>query len=79
MMISMPNHGTRVLGLTRLMMVLQSIHQKTEDTEYIPIQIPGDNSPPSPGPSKNNGGAHWNRPLNQIKIMKIMQMKILNK
>ena len=50
--------------------------QNTEDTECIPIQIPDDNHPPSPGSSKNSGGAQWNRPLNQMKIMK---MKVHNK
>ena len=29
--------------------------QDTEDTEYIPIQTPKENRPPSPGPSKNSG------------------------
>ena len=29
----------------------------TEDTEYIPIQIPEENRPPSPGSSKNSGGS----------------------
>ena len=31
--------------------------QNTEDTEYIPIQLPDDNHPPSPGSSKNGGGS----------------------
>ena len=31
--------------------------QNTEDTEYIPIQLPDDNRPPSPGSSKNSGGS----------------------
>ena len=31
--------------------------QNTEDTEYIPIQIPDDNHPPSPGSSKISGGS----------------------
>ena len=31
--------------------------QDTEDTEYIPIQIPEDNHPPSPGTSKIRGGS----------------------
>ena len=31
--------------------------QDTDDTEYAPIQIPDDNHPPSPGPSKNGGGS----------------------
>ena len=43
----------------------------TEDTEYIPIQIPEENRPPSPGSSKNSGGALRNRPLNQLKTMKM--------
>ena len=38
--------------------------QNNDDTEYIPIQTPDDNRPPSPGSSKNSGGAQWNRPLN---------------
>ena len=29
----------------------------TEDTEYIPIQIPEENRPPSPGSSKTSGGS----------------------
>ena len=29
----------------------------TDDTEYIPIQIPDENRPPSPGTSKNSGGS----------------------
>ena len=29
----------------------------TEDTEYIPIQMPEENRPPSPGSSKNSGGS----------------------
>ena len=29
----------------------------TDDTEYIPIQIPEENRPPSPGPSKKSGGS----------------------
>ena len=29
----------------------------TDDTEYIPIQIPEENRPPSPGSSKNSGGS----------------------
>ena len=29
----------------------------TDDTEYIPIQIPEENRPPSPGSSKNNRGS----------------------
>ena len=33
-----------------------SLHN-TEDTEYIPIQLPDDNRPPSPGSSKNSGGS----------------------
>ena len=45
--------------------------QDTEDAEYTPIQIPDDNHPPSPGSSKNSGGAQWNRPLNQMTIMKM--------
>ena len=51
----------------------------TEDAEYTPIHIPDDNRPPSPGFSKNCGEAQWNRPLNQIRIMKIMQKKNRNK
>ena len=43
----------------------------TEDTECIPFQIPEENRPPSPGSSKNSGGAQWNRPLNRIKTMKM--------
>ena len=31
--------------------------QNTEETEYIPIQVPDDNHPPSPGTSKNSGGS----------------------
>ena len=31
--------------------------QNTEETEYIPIQVPDDNHPPSPGSSKNSGGS----------------------
>ena len=38
--------------------------QDTDDAEYTPIQISDDNHPPSPGSSKNSGGAQWNRPLN---------------
>ena len=44
--------------------------QNTEDTEYIPIQIPEENRPASPGSSKNSGGAQWNRPLKPMIIMK---------
>ena len=42
----------------------------TEDSEYIPIQIPEENRPPSPGSSKNSGAAQWNRPLNRMNTMK---------
>ena len=31
--------------------------QNNDDTEYIPIQTPDDNRPPSPGSSKNSGGS----------------------
>ena len=31
--------------------------QNTEDTEYIPIQTPDENRPPSPGSSKNSEGS----------------------
>ena len=53
--------------------------QTTEDTEYIPnqtIQTPENKHSPFSGSSKNSGGAQWNRPLNQSKIMK---MKFHNK
>ena len=50
--------------------------QDTEDIESIPIQIPEDNHPRSPGCSKNSGGS----PLEQITArMKIAQMKSLSK
>ena len=52
--------------------------QNTEDTEYIPIQLPENSRPPSPESSKKVGGAQWNRPLYQIKIRKIMLMKVHN-
>ena len=54
-----------------------AIHN-TEDTEYVPIQIPDNSRPPSPVSSKNSGGAQWIRPLNQIKITEIMLMKSHN-
>ena len=47
--------------------------QNTDDNEYILIQTPDDNRPPSPGPSKNSGGVQWNRLLNlkEKRVMKI--------
>ena len=45
--------------------------QNTEDAQYIPIQMPEENRPPSPGSSKNSEGAQWNRPLNRMIIIKM--------
>ena len=36
---------------------LAEYSQNTEDADHIPIQIPNDNRPPSPGSSKNSGGS----------------------
>ena len=53
--------------------------QNVEDFEYLPIKEPEHNHPPSREISQNwGGGAQWNRPLNQIKITKFMQMKTHN-
>ena len=76
-MIYTPNHGTQSLGLIRSKMVLRNIH-KTQKMLNILRYLPDDTRPPSPGPSKNSGRVQWNRPLNQIKIMKTMQMKFHN-
>ena len=72
MMIYMPNHGAQILDLNPFDDGPSEYSQDTEDTEYTPIQMPDDNRPPSPGSSKNSGGAQCNKPLNQIKITKTM-------
>ena len=38
--------------------------QNTEDIEYIPVEVPENNHPPSPKFPKSSGGAQWNSPLN---------------
>ena len=53
--------------------------QDVEDIEFLPTTEPKHNHPPSREISQNGGGAQWNRPLNQIKITKFMQMKTHNK
>ena len=45
--------------------------QDTEDAKYTPIQIADDNHPPSQDLRKIVVGAQWNRPLNQMIIMKM--------
>ena len=47
--------------------------QITDDIEYVPVEVPENNHPPSPNFPKNGGGAQWNRPLNAKKkiVMKI--------
>ena len=54
------------------------LSQDVEDTEYLPTTEPEHNHPPSREISQNGGGAQWNRPQNQIKIMKFMRMKTHN-
>ena len=50
--------------------------QNTEDTEYIPIQIPKKTTHHPQNLQQIEDGAQWNRPLNQ---MKITRMKLHNK
>ena len=47
--------------------------QITDDIEYVPVEVPENNHPPTHEFPKNRGGAQWNRPLNAKKkiVMKI--------
>ena len=54
--------------------------QITDDIEYVPVEVPEHNQPPSPKFPKIVGGAPWNRPLNAkkkivMKIYKNIKMK----
>ena len=50
--------------------------QNTDDIEYIPVEVPENNHPPSPILPKSSGGAQWNSPLNPTKkIMMISNKK----
>ena len=53
--------------------------QDTEDAEHIRFTYLMITAHPSLDLQKIVRGAQWNRPLNQIKIMKIMQTNIHNK
>ena len=74
----MSNHGTRICSNPFDDGPSDSL-QNTEDTEYIPIQIPENNRPHSPRSSKKTGGAQWNRPLITRIKMKMKSCKKLVK
>ena len=57
MMTYMPNHGIQILGLTQLEESPPDYTQITDDIEYVPVEVPENNHPPSLEIPKNSGGS----------------------
>ena len=72
----MPNHGTRILDQTLLMTVLLSVYKLLRTRNISRSRYLMITTLPPLDLQKILGGAQWNRPLNQLKIMK---MKVHNK
>ena len=49
--------------------------QNTDDNEYVPVEVPKNNHPPSLKFPKISEGAQWNRPLNAKKKIMMKSSK----
>ena len=68
------NLGIQTLVLNCLSTTPPEYSQALEDFEYLPTTDPPEHNHPPAKYRKTVGGAQWNRPLNQIKITKFIQM-----